>query len=317
MDLQKAFNVLYDVMALDKTIKKEILKDAVQDEGVCFLLSLGQHYSISNLTITRGGTTSNLKFQVSNILVNPKRFWGDLGMKEQVVLKELLSNNNTFDSTIFYGHGVKVFTKAEVSRKIHDRDTSDFPIAYLIVDSPKYYYKTRTKKIWNSTVPRGLDIVEPKNFETVLVDANGDSLATGTAELGFYLKDGGDILRFAEPKGNFKFSNSVANIQAKVNQYKDDKYALVFHEDGIVTLSKGLIKKTYGIIDLLINDDFEVVGVWFKVTNDYYHMLNCNVPQTVIDNGIDAYTVRVECNELKNGDINNIRFIQFNKKEIK
>ena len=310
MKLEKAFQALYDILALDKSLRNEILKELVKDTDICFLLSISMYFNRKNISITRLGKTVNLEYQVGMALTNVD-YWESLGIREQVVLKELLSNSNSYDSTIFYAYGAKVYTEVEISEYFNANEGTTDKIAYLLVDSPKYYRKSMGKRLRFSNVPNGISTQFPLPFQTILVDSKGNTLAHGNLSFDNYLSGRG---RLPLLNGDFKYSTNLPSIQYAINKRKDTKYALVFHKDGLIILSKAYIKETYAIIDFQVNDDFEVEGVWFRV-GDFNHMIKCDIPQTILIKGVDKYTITVKCNELLNGDINNIEFIKFNLKD--
>ena len=312
-NLQEASDKLYEVIALDNVLRKEILKELVHDESVCFLLSISTHFTRKNLSVTRQGKTTNLNYQIGKVLEDSGSYWQHLGMKEQVVLKELLSNSNTFDSTIFYAHAVKVYSKKEILKYLSVIEEVE-SIPYLIMDSYKFYYKTKAKYIKYNTFPSGKTPMVYAN-QTIIINSELMPIAYGGIELGDYLvslsKDFGNP---EDIEGAFRYADSITAIQYNLNQYKGSKYALVFHKNGPIVLKKALLKETYSIIDFTFSEDFDITGVWFNV-NGRPQQVKVEIPQTIINKGVDKYTITVECNKLLNGKINNVKFIKFNKKE--
>ncbi len=310
MKLEEAIGALYDVIALDKNLRKEILKDLVQDDTVCMLLSIANTFHIKGIKVSRGGNTTNLKYQIGQILVDHKSYWGSLGLKEQVVMKELVSMTNTFDSTIFYAHANTVYNKKEILEYFSVEAKESGNIPYILMDSPKYYFLVKKATIKFNNLPKGVRVPFCVPYKTVILSPEGNILAAGEVALGDYLQDKGSL---SKVYGDIKYGASLSAIQYSINRKGADKYALVFHQDGALVLSKELVKETYGIIDLYFKG-FEVKGVWIMV-GTHPHIIKFDVPQTMLDNGIGNYNITVECTKLLNGNINNVKFVKYNLKE--
>ena len=311
MKLEKAMEALYDLIALDKNLRKEILKDLVQDDTICMLISISNVFNIKGLTVTRGGNTTNFKYQIGQILVDHKGYWEALGLKEQVVMKELLSMTNTFDSTIFYAHANTVYNKKEILEyfKVVKEDQGNIP--YILMDSPKYYWVVREGRTKFNNTPKGMATPFCMPHNTMIFSPTGKILANGVVSLGDYLQSKGTLSKIY---GDVKYGANIPAIQYSINKKMVNKYALVFHQDGAFVIGKELVKETYDIIDLMHDENFEVMGIWCSV-GVFSHLIKTTVPQTMLDKGVDKYTVTIKCTKLLNGDINNVEFVKFNVKE--
>lgn len=319
MDLYVAIEKLYDVLALDRSIAKEILKDLVEDEDVCFILSIDSHFSHTiHIPISREGMNANIEYQLGQVLTNLSvsnnaflSHFSTLDIKTQVVLKELLSASNKFDSTIFYGFATKVFSRREILEYLQPTDALSDKIPYIISDSPKYYYVSRTGSITHTNTPRSFKHTPPFPMYTFMYDKDGATIAKGQGSFGKYLRGKGML---PEIEGQFKYGKSLVDIQYRLNKTLGNKFALVFHTEGIITLKKESLKFTCGIIDFILSDDFEVIGVWIEHKGNTYE-IKTDVPQTMVDRGLHKYVVNIKANELVNEKLNNIEFVQFNLKE--
>ena len=309
MKLEQAFKQLYNLLALDKTLRDEMLKELVQDKSICFLLSIGTHYTLPKLKATRGGQTVNYEHQLLSALNDHKAHWGTLGLREQIVLIEILSTN--FNPTIFYGEGVKVYSKIEINKYLSSVGGVATELMYLFIDKPKTYFVIKHKRIVKTTIPKGFPpYTKPQNYQSVLLDVQGNTLATGNKTFGDYLLCKG---RLGQIEGNFSKATSIVEIQYRLNKLSREAHALVFHPDGIMFLHKESIKVDYDILDLVVSEDFEPVGVWIRHGDRNYKIL-CPIPQTLVDSGVSKYTVTIKCNELLNGSLNNIEFVKLNVK---
>lgn len=320
MKLYEAITKLYDVLALDKNIAKEILKELVEDESVCFILSIRDTFSRATpMLIRRGGQNANIDYQLGQLLHNLgssnkvfNSYFKTLDMKTQVVLKEVLQSNSKYDSTIFYGYAKKTFSKREILEYLQTTQPTDEKLQYFTSDSPKYYYKTRESRIIYNTLPKGFKHLEPIAGGTILYDGYGNARAYGQREFGEYLKN---YISLPDVTGTLlRTARNIAEIQYKINSMIGNRYAIVLHKEGIKVLTKESIKLTCGIIDFILSDDFEVIGVWVEYQDNVYEIKG-HVPKTVIDTGIDSHTVTFNANELISGKLNNIEFRKFSLKE--
>ncbi len=228
-------------------------------------------------------------------------------------MKELLSMTNTFDSTVFYAHAVSVYNKKDILEyfKVVREEQGNIP--YILMDYPKYYFLVKEDRVKFNNLPKGVRVPFCVPFKTVILSPEGEILANGAVSLGNYLQGKGGLSKI---QGDVKYGASLSAIQYSINRKGTDKYALVFHQDGALVLSKELVKETYDIIDLLHDENFEVTGVWFSV-GVHNHVIKVAVPQTILDKGVDKYSVTVKCTKLLNGNINNVEFVKFNLKKGK
>ena len=204
-----------------------------------------------------------------------------------------------------------VFTKAQILRQLQTTQATESELKYLVLDSPKFYYKTKSYKLIYNTIRKLFKHQTPMSNQTLMYDNDGTTIASGGVSLGDYLHGKGGL---GEIEGNFKKAKSLTEIQYKLNRIPSEKSVLVFHPDGIIVLNKEKVKVTCDIIDLVLNDEFEVTGIYFKYKGNSYNLL-CEVPQTVFDRGVDMYEVVVKLNELTSGGINNVEFVQLKLKE--
>ena len=310
MKLKKAFESLYNLLALDKSIRDELLKELVEDKSVCFLLGLPMYYSPKIPKVTRGASTVNYDYQLASFLQEPNSYWESLGLQEQVVLREIF--NGAFDSTILYAYGVKVYNKKEVMDYLKQSNVESVELLYLLLDIPKYYYEVRSSIKIKSTIPRGIPpYIKPLNHQGIVIDGQGNTLATGGVSFGKYLMGKG---RFKEIEGDFSKADNLPEIQYRLNKQSKEVSALVFHPEGILILTKESLKVTYDILDLVVSEDFEPIGLWINHKEKNYKV-RCEIPQSIIDRGVDKYEVVIRRNELLNGTINNIKFIKLKLKE--
>ena len=311
INLNKAFDSLYNIIALDRTIRTAIFKELVKERDVCFLLSIGYNYPMANLKITRGGHTANLEYQLANFLVNPRDYWESLGLKEQVVLKEITNpNSTTFDRTIFLAEGVTYFTQAAIKEYFAGVTPSEFEEVHMIyTNSSKVYYKIVRESIIKNDLPKKYKgIFVDKNTSVVFND--GQIVATGDNLFGDYLLGKG---RFGGCFGQVVVSKNIQESQYKLNKSKYE-YAIAFTTNGVKILTKEKLKLTCDIIDLWIDDMYELIGVYITY-NDSTYPIECHVPKEVYDGGLSRHQAVVSATELKNGSLKEVNFIEFKEKK--
>ena len=314
MNLEKSLQALYETMALDKTLRDEILGELVEDEGVCLLLSLHSCYTITNLKLKRGGHTEDITSQLSGVLADTAAYWGTLSLHHQIVLKDIFSNTSIFNYTIFYAKGKRVFSKKEILEHLPSSNVGVGQLKYILTPSPKYYYVTKNSRIKYSTIPpkfskKSLPFIP--NYTTVVFDNDANVIAKGNVYLGDYLRGTG---RLGDITGYLSEAPDLPTIQYNINKQIKFKYALVFHPNGVITIVKEFFKKDYAILDVTVTEDFEVSGVWV-VYKEIPYQIKCKVPTTVIERGIQEYTVTLEATELLNGKLRGIHFVKFNLKD--
>jgi len=320
LNLQEANTKLYDLLALDRGLRGELLQALVEkDKGVCFLLSLHLYFNNSTLSISHTGRTSNFHYQLKGVLEDAKGF-AYLGLKEQVVLKEILNNKSrAFNYTIFYTYAIKVYNEDEIKKELEVIDICN-KLPYLILPkfskgSP-YYFKTSTKKgtVKYNNIPKGYPPLPMSNDETIVVDRQNNIVGKASGLLGDYLK--GTSKMYGKLGKEFKYISSIAELQLKVNKYNKENVALVLASLGPIILNKEKSVNTFNILDLVVNDAFEITGVYIEVANKAYKV-KTKVAQGIVEEGINNYTVTIKYVELLDNKIKDIEFVRFYRKDVK
>ena len=315
MKLDEAILSLYDIIAVDKKLRNELLRDIVIDDEVCMLLSIQGNFTYNNAKVTRGNSSSTLDIVLLDVLTSPKSNWERLSIQQQVVLKELLNPKSTvFSMTIFYTYGKKVFTREEILNILKNNLPKNQKIPYILLDPPRnnklpFYYKTiyNNKTLYNN-IPYTLGHVECSNNETIVLDYAGNTVASGDVLLGRYLR--GVSGSYGSSIRGFIYGKDIHSIQHTVNGRATPKIAVVLYDNGIKILHKEKIKVTCDIIDLAIDDDYNITGVWVAYAGNSY-LINISIPNKIIDVGIHMYQVKVLAHEQLNGKLKQIKFLSF------
>jgi hypothetical protein len=319
MDLQKASDTLYNLIAVDYKLRKELLKDVVEhSKEVCFLLSIGIYYHRTKLTPTLHGKTTNYTYQLHTLLEEQKT-WGSIGLQEQVVLKEILNPKSTiFDSGVFYAYGVKVYTLDEIKAELGSTQHLAETYPYLLVAPPSsrnklpYYTITRSKTgaIKYNNTPQTFPKFTLENNTTLLIDSYMEVVGSGTQALGDYIQ--GNSRYFGELSSEFKYSSSIADIRRIVNSRIKEVVALVLYEGKLHTLKKELPTYSFKIVDYIITDDYDIEGVWITHNGKAYAV---RVPKydmhRIAKYEIQDTLVEVRCAKLLNGKLSQITFSKF------
>jgi len=313
MNLQKASNALYDIIALDRRLRDEILMRLVEtDESICFLLSLHSYFSHTNIdAASMLGKTTNYAYQLREVLLDIRAL-KTLGLKEQVVLREILrEKSKVFSYTVFFGYGVKVFSKAEILKEL-DIDKVSAKLPYVTVKQPKagsntFYSKTVINgRVKYNNIPQSYPKFSVNNNETILVDTTKSIVAVADSALGEYLRGKSGV--HGELISGFKFKDSFAEIQQEINGKVGEYVAIVLAKDGVIELNKELREATYPILDLVVNGDFELIGVWIVHNDKPYKVLGKRIPEYI---NVARYNVTIKYHETLGGKLTQTSIKEF------
>jgi len=321
MDLQKASNALYDIIAIDTRLRKEILRDMVStDLAVCMLLSIRTHYSMKVPKITRLGVTENYKEQVHAVL-HDIEVWDTLGIKEQIVLKEILNPKSAiFSSTVFYSYAKNVYTKEEIENELY-RKVLTLKYPYVLLPAPTrkgraYYSKTRINgRVSHSDIPKSFPIFYTDINSTIIVaTASKHLIGRESVQVGNYLQ--GKSMTYGKLSDAFKYKDSIAEIQSVVNNKSKPYVALVFTPTGPEIIEKALESITCDILELSVDELFVPNGVWI-VYNGVSYLIKGDIPNRVSMGNIHKFEVVIECSILHTGKLKQLRLIKFVRKDNK
>jgi len=311
----RAVDALYSILAHRGAIRDELLVSALEHKSVCALVSLRLVFGSRKLPkITRTyNTNTSYNSMLSNIitLLNGSdtkalnAYFITLPLDMQVVLHGILSTKSEYNYIIIDTYINKVYSKDELLTLFNDGEQGSFQ--YVLLENSSIYFKTRHLNITWNTVPSNKAHVEPPRFTTYIYDSNGEVIGSCDDTLQQYLK--GNVSQAPKILKAAK-AQSMVDIQVAVNNSRRFRVAKVFTPSGIITLNKESKEYECKIIDVKLNDDFEIEGVYFT-HNDVVGYIKQEAPLDIIGN----YTIVVKGVELLDGTLSDIDFIKY--KEIR
>jgi len=308
MHLNKAIDKLYDLMALDKRLRDELLIDLVQDRAVCFILSL---YTFKpklkdNFKITRGGTEDNFEQKLLSILQG-ENYWQMLHYKQQIVLKEAFTS--AFNATIFYTYASIVYSKEEILDYLSaQKDPQEIPYILLSHNNRRrpFYFKTINNgrvKYNNLTSTFNIPVA---NNTTTLIDSAGQVLGVADVKFGDYLMGKASL---SSTSYNFSTKGSIAEIQHKLNGTTKYNKALIFMEDSWTIIEKTKETLELDIVDLEFNERYDIIGLWVKYKDTPYLILTKKVGM-LIDKPLNDYKVMIKAHITLDEKLKQVEFIK-------